>query len=342
MGTARTHGTWRDDALDVDRLIANARAAGAQGKPVCIFATAFALVQLLDAFGERHVESLPLHPGSRVMETGGFKGRTRSVERAALYAQLAQTFALPEERIVAEYGMTELTSQYYDAAPGKERVKRAPRWMRPRVVGSGGQTLPPGVAGTLVHVDLANRSSCVAIQTQDVGVATPERHRIDRPRSARRTARVFAGRRATAGRTARVTALQALPAGKIVRAIAGAAERWSDGDFPPRVRALDRICERTGYSAPVAEYALDRLFFSVTEAQLRATIASELGCVEILDEFAARAGRPAALAVPIGRVCIIFEPHDDRRRARSGDLCAVRQVRRPRERSRGCAHLRVL
>lgn len=161
----------RDDVLAAGRLIEDARSASAQGTAVCMFATAFALVQLLDALAERHVESLPLHPGSRIMETGGFKGRTRSVERAALYAQLSRTFELPEERIVAEYGMTELTSQYYDAARGKERVKRAPSWMRPRVVGPSGQTLPPGVAGTLVHVDLANRSSCVAIQTQDVGVA---------------------------------------------------------------------------------------------------------------------------------------------------------------------------
>ncbi|MGC1380699.1 MAG: hypothetical protein WA814_06700, partial [Candidatus Baltobacteraceae bacterium] len=31
-------------------------------------------------------------------------------------------------------------------------------------------TLPNGTVGALVHVDLANRSSCVAIQTEDLGV----------------------------------------------------------------------------------------------------------------------------------------------------------------------------
>jgi hypothetical protein len=102
-----------------------------------------------------------------------------------------------------------------------------------------------------------------------------------------------------------VTALQSIPSRKIVRAIASAAERWSDGDFPPRVRILDRIAQRTGYSLPVIEYALDRLFFSITERDLESTIRSELGSLDILDGFAARNGRPDAWAAALGRVCVI-------------------------------------
>lgn len=107
------------------------------------------------------------------METGGFKGKTRIVERATLYAALSGTFSLPLHRIVAEYGMTELTSQYYGVTfpddPGEARVKAAPPWLRPRIVGPNGRTLPKGVVGALVHVDLANRSSCIAVQTEDLG-----------------------------------------------------------------------------------------------------------------------------------------------------------------------------
>lgn len=101
------------------------------------------------------------------------------------------------------------------------------------------------------------------------------------------------------------TALAHVPINKIVRAIAGAAERWSDGDFPPRVRILDGIAERTGYSMPAVEYALDRLFFSITESDLNATIRNELGSLEILDGFARRDGRPDAWASPAGTVCVI-------------------------------------
>lgn len=167
------HEAWylQGDMLDVDTFVTDARAAINDGVAVCIAGTAFAFVQLLDALKERGVESLPLAAGSRIMETGGFKGRTRVVSRADLYADLMTVFSLPGERLIAEYGMTELTSQYYDVC---HRVKRPPPWLRPRVVGPNGKTLPSGVVGALVHVDLANRSSCVAIQTEDLGVATQD------------------------------------------------------------------------------------------------------------------------------------------------------------------------
>jgi Acyl-CoA reductase (LuxC) len=95
------------------------------------------------------------------------------------------------------------------------------------------------------------------------------------------------------------------PARSIVRAIADAAGRWSDGDFPPRVRLLDAISARTGYSLPVVEYGLDRLFFSMDERAIEATIAGELGSLDALDRFVDRGSLPRARALPIGRVCII-------------------------------------
>lgn len=162
------------DELRAQAFVEEIGAARAAGAPVLLASTAFALVQLLDALRERGIESLPLPPGSSLMETGGFKGRTRIVERGTLYRELAETFALPHDRIVAEYGMTELTSQYYDvtfpADVGQARVKQSAPWLRPRVVGADGRTLPKGVVGALVHVDLANRSSCIAVQTEDLGV----------------------------------------------------------------------------------------------------------------------------------------------------------------------------
>jgi hypothetical protein len=167
------------DVLDARAFARAAREAASQGIAACVAGTAFAFVQLLDALREEGIESLPLSEGSRVMETGGFKGRTRVVEREELYSELAQLFNLPLQRIIAEYGMTELTSQYYDRPSsfgplGELRVKYPPAWMRPRVVGVDGGSLPAGVVGTLVHVDLANRSSCVAVHTEDLGALTED------------------------------------------------------------------------------------------------------------------------------------------------------------------------
>lgn len=174
LGDGRGEWYLRGDELDVQRFVADARRAADAGAAVCIAGTAFAFVNLLDALRESDLASLVLPKGSRIMETGGFKGRTRIVERAELYGELAQIFALPQDRIVAEYGMTELTSQYYDATFEGARIKRAPAWLQPRVVGADGKTLPSGTVGALAHVDLANRSSCVAVLTEDLGVATDD------------------------------------------------------------------------------------------------------------------------------------------------------------------------
>ncbi len=92
---------------------------------------------------------------------------------------------------------------------------------------------------------------------------------------------------------------------RLVAAVGDACERWCDADFPERVRATASLEERTGYSVPVIEYALDQLFGSITQAALEATIAGELGSLDTLDNFARAPGRPRAWAQPLGRVCVI-------------------------------------
>jgi hypothetical protein len=100
-------------------------------------------------------------------------------------------------------------------------------------------------------------------------------------------------------------ALRALPARAIVRALADAAERWSDADFPPRVRATAAIEARLGYTIPAIDYALDRLFEGITAGALTATVAGELGSLAALDDFVTTPGRPAAWARAAGRVTIV-------------------------------------
>jgi hypothetical protein len=164
------------DELDAEGFVRAAERARAEGVAVCVATTAFALVALLDALAERGA-SLALPLGSRVMETGGFKGRTRVVERATLYRDTAARLGVSVEAIVAEYGMTELSSQYYDAPASRARVepraKVAPPWLRAIVVDGEGRPLPPGIVGAIRHVDLANRGSVIAIETEDLGALVP-------------------------------------------------------------------------------------------------------------------------------------------------------------------------
>jgi Acyl-protein synthetase, LuxE len=160
------------DQLDLKGFLRDTQRAIDDAAPVCVATTAFALVALLDALAERG-KTLALPAGSRIMETGGFKGRSRIVERAALYREASTRLGIPIDAIVAEYGMTELTSQYYDAPSSRAqiepRLKIAPPWLRPIVVDGEGRPLQNGVVGAIRHVDLANRGSVIAIETEDLG-----------------------------------------------------------------------------------------------------------------------------------------------------------------------------
>ncbi len=95
------------------------------------------------------------------------------------------------------------------------------------------------------------------------------------------------------------------PVRSIVAAISAAAARWSGADFAPRVRARDAVSARMGYSPATVEYAFDSLFGSLRRDAIEAVIADELGCLDALDRFVERAGRPHARALPIGRVCVL-------------------------------------
>jgi hypothetical protein len=99
--------------------------------------------------------------------------------------------------------------------------------------------------------------------------------------------------------------LRDVPARTIVNAVADAAERWYDADFPLRVRATAAIEARLGYTEPVVDYALDRLFAGITRDTLGAAIADELGSLDALDGFVERPGRPAAWARGVERAAIV-------------------------------------
>lgn len=101
------------------------------------------------------------------------------------------------------------------------------------------------------------------------------------------------------------TLLRGVPAPAIVSAIADAARRWCDADFPPRVRVTSAIEKRTGYATPVVEYALDRLFGGITADALRAAILDELGSFEVLDRFVATGGRPPRWARGVDHAVIV-------------------------------------
>ena len=159
------------------------RALGRAEAPVCILGTAFALVHWLDALAEAGLR-LALPAGSRLMDTGGFKGRSREVTRAELYGAVEERLGIAPAWCVNEYGMTELSSQFYDgvagsAGPVEGRLHVGPAWVR--TVATDPETLRPlphGEVGVLRHVDLANLGSVMAVQTADLGVTAEGGFRV--------------------------------------------------------------------------------------------------------------------------------------------------------------------
>ena len=130
--------------------------------PVIVMTTAFALVQHLDAADPA---SAPLPAGSRMMLTGGFKGRSREINASTLVALVEARLGIPEQHVIPEYGMTELTSQAY----GRPFV--APPWLKIRVVDpTTGTDLPHGRRGVVAFFDLLNVDNVSAILTSDLGV----------------------------------------------------------------------------------------------------------------------------------------------------------------------------
>jgi hypothetical protein len=145
--------------------------------PLVLCGTAFAFVHVLDELARRRIR-LVLPVGSRVMETGGFKGRARELSRQALYALVEERLAIPPARIVNQYGMTELASQFHDSVlrfPRGPRRKLAPPWARVRLVDPAtGDPALPGEIGVIVIHDLGNTGSVSAVETADLGRAVDD------------------------------------------------------------------------------------------------------------------------------------------------------------------------
>ena len=183
-------GGWfaaADGELQKDGLLRAVEAAIDAGGPVLIAATAFAMAHWLDGLARDGLRFV-LPEGSRVMETGGFKGRVRGVSRADLYDGIVARLGIPMNRVVNEYGMTEMLSQFYepvldrfqasDAGLG-DRLHVGPPWVRTRVLDPVSLALVrDGEPGLLCHHDLANLGSVACLLTEDMGVAVADGFRL--------------------------------------------------------------------------------------------------------------------------------------------------------------------
>ena len=163
--------------IDFDRLYGALKDAG----PVALFGTALAFLNLFEWMGAR---SIALPPSSYAMETGGFKGSGREIPKSDLYELFALHLGLQAGNVINEYGMCELSSQFYTTGLGG--VHCGGPWVRALVVSpESGREVVVGETGILRIFDLANVGSSLAIQTGDLAVRKAEGfHLIGRSPSA--------------------------------------------------------------------------------------------------------------------------------------------------------------
>ncbi len=169
------------EGFEVKVLIDELRRSEKEGGPVTICGGSFGFVNFFDHCQEKKLK-FELPPGSRTLDAGGFKGRSREVKREAFVSDCEAVLGIKKDYCINLLGMTEISSQFYDntlqsflKGLNLPRAKVNPPWTRTQVVDPDTlEPLPPGKIGVLRHFDLANRGHIAAIQTDDLGRMTPE------------------------------------------------------------------------------------------------------------------------------------------------------------------------
>ena len=137
--------------------------ASLESLPITMFGTAFGLLELIA------IKQVSLPRGSRVIETGGFKGRSKEISRQEFYGMLRHGIGVDDAQCHSEYGMCELASQFF--SHGETGRLHGPHWVRTRCIDPlTNDDAAPGEPGLLRHYDLANLNSVAVIQSQDRAV----------------------------------------------------------------------------------------------------------------------------------------------------------------------------
>jgi hypothetical protein len=169
----RRENRWllSERGVDVAQLQLLLERAEQARRGVLLLATSFALAYLLEALNGR---TLHFDGQLVMMQTGGFKGKSREFAPEELEQAIRRAFAGSELHFVSEYGMTELSSQLYDARVPGARIFTdtgwllAPPWLYVSAVDPTSlQELSDGQPGLACFVDLANIDSALRILTED-------------------------------------------------------------------------------------------------------------------------------------------------------------------------------
>lgn len=171
FGSAGSRGFMTPQGMDLPGLWQWLDAARRSGEPCALLGASYSFVHVMDAMRDQGLR-FQLPAGSRILDTGGYKGQSREMAPDAFYDALTQAFGVPRGECLNMYGMTELSTQFYDDGNAVvPSVKSGPHWIRSRLVDPiTGRDVPAGERGILAHCDLANFNAVTTILTEDVGL----------------------------------------------------------------------------------------------------------------------------------------------------------------------------
>jgi hypothetical protein len=176
FGTADSEYVVSQNKFDILRFLEIVRKAEEKGEALFILGATFSFIQFID-YCHEHGISFGLPSGGIVMHTGGSKGKTREMGVEEFTTEICTLFNLSKTQCRNMYGMTELSSQFYNFEKASDFIP--PHWVKTFVVDP--ETLQPvnkGDKGLLIHYDLANVHSVFGILTEDVGIETDKGFRL--------------------------------------------------------------------------------------------------------------------------------------------------------------------
>lgn len=180
FGNSKSKYYITKEGLDGKAFVKDLKTAEANKTPVALIGGSFGFVNFFD-FCLKNRTKFNLTKGSRMMDAGGYKGRSREISSIEYLNELKKYFNISKEYRINLLGMTELNSQFYDNSLKNNLLNRKattskenPPWTNTEVVSI--DTLQPLEApktkGLLVHTDLANLTTPIRILAEDVGFRT--------------------------------------------------------------------------------------------------------------------------------------------------------------------------
>lgn len=170
FGTEQSAYYFDQDGIQYEKLFTMLLEVEQTNEPILLLGASYSFVHLFDRLAKEN-RTFVLPEGSMIFDTGGYKNKVEEMDLETFYSRLQFVFGIARENCINMYGMTELSTQFYDQGNAHVPSKKfGPHWIRTIVVDPlTGEEKPVGEKGVLVHYDLANVNSVTAIMTEDVG-----------------------------------------------------------------------------------------------------------------------------------------------------------------------------